>query len=237
MNLNIRYYLLLNLLNMPSHKDQSSKSSRKIYNTRSSKTDEKLKKTVDSDGSDVDGDDSTHSDTESESDAMDMHEYRKFVNKIFPSKFLTDKIKTETKLKKQLQTAQCDANTEEDIGNMLPVNKKTSNKKNPTADTTKPYNTRNSKNKTSSKNKMIVVESETEESDEAYETVDDDDDSSDDQDDNRDKTKDVQYQIVNPKGKQKGFNIIFTIRDPMKNTSEDDDEYEDEDDDEYEDED
>ena len=77
---------------MVQTKDKSSKSAKKTYNTRSKKDDKVLKKNTDSDSSDNDDDMSTHSDSDSEEE-MDMHEYRKFVQKIFPSKYLKNKIK------------------------------------------------------------------------------------------------------------------------------------------------
>ena len=53
-------------------KDKSTKSPKKVMETRSKKDNKRLKKNVDSDSSDNDDDMSTHSDSESE-DEMDIH--------------------------------------------------------------------------------------------------------------------------------------------------------------------
>ena len=47
-----------------------------------------------------DTDSSSESESENE-DEMDVHEYRKFLSKIFPSKHLTNKIKAGKKLKEK----------------------------------------------------------------------------------------------------------------------------------------
>ena len=83
---------------MVQTKDKSTKSPKKVMETRSKKDNKSLKKNSDSDSSDDDDDMSTHSDSESEEE-MDMQEYRKFVQKIFPSKYLKNKIKLRIKNK------------------------------------------------------------------------------------------------------------------------------------------
>ena len=68
---------------------------------KSKKRDELLKKKKNHESSDDDDDESYHpSDTEEEE--MDEHEYRKFLQKIFPSKHLEKKIKAGEKLKKTI---------------------------------------------------------------------------------------------------------------------------------------
>ena len=175
---------------MTNFKDnKNTKSSKKSF--RATKNDKKLKKVEESDSSSDDN--STHS--ESDEEQMDMREYRKFVSKIFPSKYMNKKVKAEA--------TQDDSDEEEYEEEEIPV-KKSSKKK----------NIKSSKKK-SSKKKKIIVESESEEEEE-YETVDEDEDDDDDDDE----------VVVGTRGK-KGFNIIFTIGDPM--LDEDDDEYEDSD--------
>ncbi len=49
--------------------------------------------------------DNTNSDDEQD-DNMDVHEYRKFIQKIFPSKHLNKKIKAGNKLKKSLDDSE-----------------------------------------------------------------------------------------------------------------------------------
>ena len=101
---------------MPISKDnKSNNQSRRVYNTRSSKMEQKLKKNSESDSSDND-DASTHSGSESEEDAMDVHEYRKFLQKIFPSKNLKNKIISGERLKRTIENEEGDEAEEEEDG-------------------------------------------------------------------------------------------------------------------------
>jgi ATP-dependent Lon protease len=202
---------------MPVSKDnKNNKSSKKVYNTRSSKQDKKLKKNEESDSSDDDI--STHSGSESDDDVMDSHEYRKFLNKMFPSTNLKNKIINGEKLKKKLiKTINNDEGDGDDEAENYEVEKASVENKNKNKKVNK---------KKSSKKKDVISKQEEEESDE-YETVDEED--SDDEDEEDD--EEIQ---VSRRGK-KGFNIIFTIGDPMRD--EDDSEYDEEYDSDYEDED
>jgi ATP-dependent Lon protease len=140
---------------MVHSKDKSTKSPKKIMETRSKKDNKRLKKGDSSDSSDNDDDMSTHSDSESEEE-MDMHEYRKFVQKIFPSKYLKNKIKQ----------------GEKDTDKNSKV--KTKTKKSKIVDEEESEKPKSKKNK---KSKVKVIEeSEEEEDDESeYETVDEED--------------------------------------------------------------
>ena len=123
--------------------------------TRSKKDNKRLKKSDSSDSSDNDDDMSTHSDSESEEE-MDMNEYRKFVQKIFPSKYLKNKIK------------ECD----KEKNNKMKSKSKVSSKE-------KEEVTKKSKSKKNKKSKVEVIEDSEEEEDEdsdEYETVDEDED-------------------------------------------------------------
>lgn len=180
---------------MPGFKDnKNTKPSKKSFSSGITKNDKKLKKNEDSDSSSDDN--SARSDSESEEEQMDMREYRKFVSKIFPSKYMTKKIKAEEALEDS------DEEEEEEEEEETPV-KKSSKKK----------NIKSSKKKSSKKKKKVIVESE-DEDEEDYETVDDDDDEV----------------AVGSRGK-KGFNIIFTIGDPLLDEDEDEDSDYDEDED------
>ena len=193
---------------MPVSKDnKTNKSSKKTYIKRSMKQDRKLKKNEESDSSDED-DASNHSGSDSEGEVMDTHEYRKFLNKIFPSTNLKNKVIRGEKLKKKLDREEGEEEEDEEDEGEEEEGEVVAKK--------------NKKNKKDSSNKKKASKKEVEESDE-YETVDEED--SDDED------EDIQ---VSRRGK-KGFNIIFTIGDPMCN--EDGSEYDEEDDSEYEDED
>ena len=105
MNLNIIYIILQLNVTMPISKEfKNTKLNKKVYNTRSSSIDKQLKKNSDSDSSEDEDEVSTHSDSDNENDGddgdMDVHEYRKFLQKIFPSKDLQNKITSGEKLKK-----------------------------------------------------------------------------------------------------------------------------------------
>lgn len=125
--------------------------------TRSKKDNKRLKKGDSSDSSDNDDDMSTHSDSESEEE-MDMNEYRKFVQKIFPSKYLKNKIKQGDKEKNSKIKSKSKVSSKDEV-------------------------TKKSKSKKNKKSKVEVIddseeeeeEEEDEDSDE-YETVDEDED-------------------------------------------------------------
>jgi ATP-dependent Lon protease len=140
---------------MVQTKDKSTKSPKNIMETRSKKDNKRLKKSDSSDSSDNDDDMSTHSDSESEEE-MDMNEYRKFVQKIFPSKYLKNKIK------------ECD----KEKNNKMKSKSKVSSKE-------KEEVTKKSKSKKNKKSKVEVIEESEEEEEEEddsdeYETVDED---------------------------------------------------------------
>jgi ATP-dependent Lon protease len=142
---------------MVQTKDKSTKSPKNIMETRSKKDNKRLKKSDSSDSSDNDDDMSTHSDSESEEE-MDMNEYRKFVQKIFPSKYLKNKIKEGDKEK----------------NNKMKSKSKVSSKE-------KEEVTKKSKSKKNKKSKVEVIEESEEEEEEdedsdEYETVDEDED-------------------------------------------------------------
>ena len=201
---------------MPISKDsKNNKSSKKSYNTRTMKQDRKLKKNEESDSSDND-DESIHSESDEE-EAMDSLEYRKMLQKIFPSKNLKNKIISGEKLKKQLSDDN-DENEEdeEDEEENINIKKRNINKKK-----------KNSKKKAS---KEVVEESEEDE----YETVDEDDSGDEEDSDDEDSDEEDDEIQVSRSGK-KGFNIVFTIGDPMRD--EDGSEYDEEEDSDYEDDD
>ena len=74
-------------------------SAKKEQMKKSKKTEELSKKKKQHIDSDDEGDDFI---SESDSDEMDVHEYRKFLSKIFPSKHLDKKIEAGEKIKKIL---------------------------------------------------------------------------------------------------------------------------------------
>jgi len=191
-----------------------------------------------------DSDDSVSSDSENESDEMDVHEYRKFLSKIFPSKNLNKKIKAGEKLK-EIITNQHDEEeseweeyeeSEKEEEEEEIVNKKVNVKKSKSKPKSK-TNTNNDKKKTTpqksrktiKKSKKVVSDSEDEisissEGSESYYNEDDEDDEDENDEDEENHKK---------RGSSK-FNIIFTIG-GADNEAEDDEESEwlDEDDSEF----
>jgi len=183
-------------------------SAKKEQMKKSKKTEElskKKKKVVDSDD---DGDDFI---SESDSDEMDVHEYRKFLSKIFPSKHLDKKIAAGEKIKKihkELEDADDDEEWETDDDNdeceedederseIITRSKAKNNVKSKSNSKDKrknkvEENPKKPKNNKPSKKTKKVVESESEEED-----GEDDDEEYDDD--------------VEIKGSEK-LNIIFTI--------------------------
>ena len=148
------------------------------------------------------------SESESDDDEMDMHEFRKYVQKIFPSKHLDKKIKVGEKLKKMSQE---ESEDEEEWETESEEDEKLRSKK-----------FKNSKKaKKDKKNKKIEV------SDDETVSLGSQDTDEDDEDDE----EEYEEKIVKP-GK---FNIIFTIDGAEdKNEDEEDDEW-DEDYEDYED--
>jgi len=67
-----------------------------------------------------DTDSSSESESENE-DEMDVHEYRKFLSKIFPSKHLTNKIKAGNKLKEKKEKNEKESESEEKINIILTI--------------------------------------------------------------------------------------------------------------------
>jgi len=173
-------------------RDNQTKLSKKEQNKVSKKEELRKKKIVDSDSDSNDGSDT-------ENDEMDVHEYRKFLSKIFPSKHLSKKIKAGEKLKKVADDDDDDDSEEEKI-----IKKK------------------------SKKTKKQLVESDSEDDEDETEWEDEEDTKkkykkfskkhkkivvSDDEDDEEEITS------------NKKLNIIFTIGGANEDEDEDDDEY------------
>ena len=76
-------------------RDSQTKISKKDISKQSKKKEELRKKKFENSDSDSDDNDS-----ESENDTLDIHEFRKCISRIFPSKHINNKIKAGEKLKK-----------------------------------------------------------------------------------------------------------------------------------------
>ena len=148
---------------------------------------------------------------EEEDDEMDVHEYRKFLSKIFPSKNLNEKIKSGEKLKKALKEE---------------VEKHSKSPKESTKESTKKSTKESAKASTKSPKSKKPTKKQKE-----SDTEDDEDESEDDSEEEMDDSEADEI-IQSKRGSKEKFNIIFTIG---QNYDEDDDEWEDYDEDEDED--
>jgi ATP-dependent Lon protease len=96
--------------------DTKTKNSKKEQNKQMKKREEitkKQKKNKESDSdSNIDSNIDSNTDSDSEKDEMDVHELRKYIQKIFPSKHMEKKIKAGDKLKKNIK--HMDEDEEED---------------------------------------------------------------------------------------------------------------------------
>ena len=210
-------------------------SAKKEQMKKSKKTEELSKKKKQHVDSDDEGDDFI---SESDSDEMDIHEYRKFLSKLFPSKHLDKKIEAGEKIKKihkKLQEADEDEEWETDeddeeyddddddddeeenqiiTRSKAKSNKNGENKKKVTEKSKSKSKTKNDKKIKNPKKTKKVVESD--EEDEDYEDDEHDEEEYDDDD-------------VEVKGGEK-LNIIFTIG-GAEDEDEWDEDYDSEDDD------
>jgi ATP-dependent Lon protease len=125
-----------------SHKLKKDKKQKKL--------DEKSKRRKTNDDSDSDEDISFTSDSEDEE--MDQHEYRKFLSKMFPSKYMNKKVKAGEKLKKVINEIE---ESDEESDEEEEVIKKKSKK--------------SSKKKQQKKNKKIIDENDEDEDEDLYE--------------------------------------------------------------------
>jgi ATP-dependent Lon protease len=181
-------------------RDSQTKLSKKEQNKRSKKQEEISKKKKKIENPDNDGNNGSDDDD----DEMDVHEYRKFLSKIFPSKHLNNKIKSGDKLKKLAEELESDEESEEEIKSK----KKSSKKNKKIEESEEEWETesdedeeilikKSKNNKKNKKNKKIEV-SDDEVSLGEEDTEDEDDDDEDD--------------VINVDKKGNGkLNIIFTI--------------------------
>ena len=176
-------------------RDTQSKMSKKELNKRSKKEDDKSRNKKRNEESDSD-----NGMSDSEDEEINVHEYRKFLSKIFPSKHLNKKIKDGEKLKKCIDEEEWETDSDEDYEE---------------SEEEKHSKKRVCKNKKNKKNKK-VVESETETEDE--ETIGSEDT---EEDNDEEEEEDEEIKV---KGSNK-FNIIFTIGGANE---EEDEEWEDE---------
>jgi len=162
-------------------RDSQSKTSKKEISKKIKKQEElarKKKSNEQSDDDDGGGGDVITSDDEE--DEMDMHEYRKFLKKMFPSKYMDKKVGAGNKVKKALKKAVLESESESDSEEDEPVSKKSKT---------------NTKKKTPLKSKKPkkVVEEESE---------DDEDEDTDDLDEGKPGKFNIIFTIGQPNGEE-----------------------------------
>jgi ATP-dependent Lon protease len=179
-------------------RDNQNKLAKKEQIKRSKRDDEKLRNKKKNEESDSDnGEDES-------SDEMDVHEYRKFLSKIFPSKHLSNKIKAGEKLK--------DKESEDKKEYFTSKNKKHNKKIEEEeeddweTDSEEDEEPKKKTDKKNNKKKRIVV-SESESEDETLGSEDTEDDEDDEDYEEEEEEEEIE---VRGKGSNK-LNIIFTI--------------------------
>ena len=167
-------------------RDAQNKNNSKAKQLKKAEEEKRKQKQFEDSGSDSNSSDS-------ESDELNAHEYRKFLNKMFPSKHLNDKIKAGEKLKKKLSTKKiCESDEEEEIKEKKPyVSKRKRDKKH-------------------------VEESETESDYETEESL-----GSQDTDESSEYEEDIVEEKHVIKSGSNKFNIIFTIGGSKKEDEDD----------------
>ena len=174
-----------------------------------------LKKKKNHDSSDDDGeeDDESYYPTDSENDEMDEHEYRKFLQKLFPSKYLDKKIKSGEQLKKVMELDEDESSEEDEKILKKKQKKQKASKKIEVSDDEeedeyfseeeKPKKKTNKKKPIKKSKKQVLTEESDEEEEEDF----------------------SEEEEERPRKKSNKINIIFTIG--GANEDEDDDEWED----------
>ena len=203
-------------------RDNHIKMSKKETN-KSKRKDESKQKKKNNESSD--DSESFYTDDDSENE-MDVHEYRKFLKNIFPSKHLDKKIKSGEKVKELLN--KCEEEEENEA--------KSKNNKKPKIHTESKNRTEQLKPTKYKKGKKIVVSEDDEEEDETEEYLesedtetDDDDEDEDDEYNDDDNNICHNNECKNKNAKPSKFNIVFTIsgqEDEMEDMSDDDEEWE-----------
>jgi len=182
-------------------RDNQNKISKKEQNKRSKKQDELNRRKKKNAESDSDSDNGSESE-----DEMDVHEYRKFISKIFPSKHMNKKVKAGDKLKKQIEEEDEDDEEEEEES----------------SDDDEEYvPKKKSKSKSKSKSKKVVKRRSKKQEEEEWETDEDDEEDDEEEEETKKKSK----KSKNKKSKKK------IVESESEEESEDSDEEDDDDDD------
>jgi ATP-dependent Lon protease len=214
-------------------RDSQSKLSKREQMKRSKKEDDKSRNKKKNEESDSDN----NSEDESENE-MDVHEYRKFLSKIFPSKHLTNKIKAGEKVKNK----DSDSDDEDKKEYFTSKNKKHRKIVEEEEEEWETESEERPKKKSTKNKKKKAVESESEDEtlgsqdtddddDEDYEEEEDEEDEDYEEEEDEEEEEESNKKIKSKKGSNK-LNIIFTIG-GTKADEEDEEEWIDEEDEDY----
>ena len=193
-------------------RDSQTKISKREQVKRTKKQEELNKKKKMNKESDSDDNNESGSDSED----MDVHEYRKFLSKIFPSKNLNKKIRAGEKLKKTIETeSDSDSESEKETKTRRSSRIKKQNKKKVESDTEEDdavwetASESEESKKVSKKNKKQTKKQNKKKEKESSDTEDEislGDEDTEDDDNDESETDEVEL-----KGSSNKFNIIFTI--------------------------
>jgi ATP-dependent Lon protease len=204
---------------------------KKEQNKASKKRDDAIRRRKNNEESSDDGEPNS---SDSESDEMDQHEYRKFLSKMFPSKHINDKVKAGEKLKKVIKNDQKkktkkeeSSDEEEDIddsesdSDYVPKKSKSKSKKSKTGKSSrlrrKVYELEEEELEEDDDETLESEEESEDESSEAEETE--------DEDEEFDEEDSVEEKPRKKSKKSDKFNIVVTIGNGVNREEELDEEY------------
>jgi len=207
------------------------------------KNDDRRRKQIDDDSSDNNSDYS--SDSNEDDDEINQHEYRKFLSKMFPSKYINEKVKSGEKLKKVLKkdmkknqkhqesdTEDSSVSKQSDSDYVPPIKKnKNKGKSKSSRLRSKKYETESEEEDESDEYETMTESDDLEEDEDETDSSEEIDDSSeeDEEDDESSEESEEEVQQSKSKGKKKSsnFNIILSIgADKVVKEDELEDEYE-----------
>lgn len=226
-----------NKMTKMDNKSKSSKNDKKKIVDKK-KNDDRRRKQIEDDSSDNNSDYS--SDSNEDDDEINQHEYRKFLSKMFPSKYINEKVKSGEKLKKVLKK-----DMKKNQKHQESDTEESSVSKQSDSDYVPPIKKNKNKGKSKSsrlRSKKYETESEEEEESDEYETMTESDDLEEDEDEtdfsdedeeeeesesSEESEEEVQQSKSKGKKKSSNFNIILSIgADKVVKEDELEDEYE-----------
>ena len=201
--------------NKMSKNDKSKASRKQEESVRRRKQDE----------DDSSNSDNNNSDSDNSEDEMDQHEYKKFLAKMFPSKYMNEKVKAGSKIKKLLASQKDQLKTNKLKGGKQ---ESESSEYSEDDDSESDYVPKKNKNKSKGKSKKYESSEEDLEEDESEDLEDSEEDLDDDSEELEEESVEEEV-IKQKKGKKQSsnFNIILSIgADKVCKEDELEDEYE-----------